>query len=174
LCSALSLDRQQVIVYAGSLALQNHPVNLLIDAFVYLQAYVQQQGIASHVRFTGHLPRSIVHTFLALGAVSVDPVQDDSVAQARSPLKIFESLYVGVPVVTADVGDRRLLLDDGRAGVLVAPGDPLALAQGILSVLRDPIFARGLAEAGRRHVQQHYTWPQLAACWETLYKVGAT
>lgn len=193
--TALRLDGQQVIVYAGSLALQNHPVNLLIDAFVYLlpmlpntslllvgsgedlahlQEYVQQQGVANQVRFTGHLPRSSVHTFFALGDVSVDPVQDDSVAQARSPLKLFESLCVGVPVVTADVGDRRLLLDEGRAGVLVAPGDPLALAQGILAVLGDPIFAKKLAEAGQRHVQAHYTWSQLATRWATLYEARAT
>ncbi len=69
--------------------------------------------------------------------VSVEPVYDDLAARARSPLKILESLAVGTPVVAGDVGDRREMLYDGQAGLLVKPGDSDALATGILALLQD-------------------------------------
>jgi glycosyltransferase involved in cell wall biosynthesis len=95
-------------------------------------------------------------------------VYDNIVARARSPLKIFESMALGVPVVTGDVGDRAALLDEGRAGVLVEPGSAAALARGMCQVLEDPAHLQTLRRACQQHVQ-HYTWQALAARWEQVY-----
>ena len=190
--AALGLDRRRVIAYAGTLALQNHPVDLLIDAFAQLAAgtpdlvllligggedlpllrqRVAALGLRERVFFTGQVSQPSVRGYLALAELSVDPVRDDDVARARSPLKIFESMALGVPVVTGDVGDRAALLDGGHAGVLVPPGDSAALARAISAVLADEARRAALAEAGRQQARR-YTWRALAAAWERLYSMS--
>jgi glycosyltransferase involved in cell wall biosynthesis len=187
--AALGLAGRRVVAYAGTLALQNHPVDLLIDAFAQVAARVpdaallligggedlprlrrqaEQLGLRDRVRFTGQAPRRGVPAYLALADVSVDPVRDNDVARARSPLKIFESMALGVPVVTGDVGDRAALLDGGRAGVLVRPGDATALAEALAALLTDEPRRQALADASRRHTLR-YTWADLAARWEAIY-----
>ncbi len=187
--TALGLDGQRVIAYVGTLALHNHPVDLLLDAFAQLapafpdtkllligggedlpllRRRVEELGLAKRVLFTAHLPQASVRAYLALAALSVDPVRDDDVARARSPLKLFESLALGVPVVTGDVGDRAAALQEGQAGVLVCPGDATALACGIASVLSHEAKLAAMARAGQQHVR-NYEWPRLAAQWEAVY-----
>jgi glycosyltransferase involved in cell wall biosynthesis len=52
--------------------------------------------------------------------------------------------------VATDVGACREVLDGGRYGLLVAPGSPEALADGIREVLSHPASARQRAEAARQ------------------------
>lgn len=188
--SALRLDGSRVVAYFGSIAFQNHPVDLLIDAFALvhrraadarllvigagedlpaLDEQAKRLGIEDVVRLTGYLPQQALPPFLALADVSVDPVHDDSVARARSPLKLFESMSMGVPVVTADVGDRAEWLDHGAAGVLVTPGDAAALADAICALLDDPARRRQLADRASLRAATHYSWSTLAAQWLRVY-----
>lgn len=186
---SLGLDGRPVIAYAGTLSLHNHPVNLLVEAvpdllereprlvtlligggedLEMLRRQITDKNLAGAFRFTGHVSRPLLRGLLGLVVASVDPVHNDAVAAARSPLKIFESLALGVPVVTADVGDRRVLLANGTAGQLVAPGQPASLAEGISRLLEDTSMAREKGAAGRSHVQQ-YDWVQLARRFEAVY-----
>lgn len=186
---ALGLQGRPVVAYAGTLALQNHPVDLLLAAWPLvlaavpeamllllgggedlpaLQAQVARLQLTTSVRFSGQLPHAAVPAFLALAALSVDPVRDDAVARARSPLKLFESMALGVPVVTGAVGDRRELLAAGRAGLLVAPGRPEALAESITALLQDEPRRLALAAAGLAQARR-YAWPSLALRWATIY-----
>ncbi len=188
--TALGLEGRQTIAYAGTLALHNHPVDLLLDAFTQiaprlpaavllligggedlplLREQAHERGLQDRVYFTGQIDHASMRVFLALADVSVDPVRDDAAARARSPLKLFESMALGVPVVTGDVGDRAALLDDGRAGTLVAPGDAAALAEGIAALLREHTTRKTMADAGRAWGEQ-FDWHRLADAWHAVYK----
>jgi glycosyltransferase involved in cell wall biosynthesis len=187
--AALGLRGRRVVAYAGTLALQNHPVDLLLDAFAriadelpdtdllligggedlpLLQARAAQRGLRDRLYFTGQVPHAAVPAFLALADLSVDPVRDDPVARARSPLKLFESMAIGVPVITGDVGDRAELLNGGSAGALVPPDDPAALADMIAQLLRDEPRRAALAAAGRDRAAA-YDWDKLAERWAMIY-----
>lgn len=186
---ALGLEGRRVIAYVGTLACHNHPVDLLLVAFarlaadvpdsvlllvgggedlVPLRAQAAAAGLQQRVRFTGHVPHRATRAYLALADLSVDPVCDNAVARARSPLKIFESLALGVPVVTGDVGDRAALLAYGQAGVLVRPGDAASLAAGITALLTDAPRRARLAAVGRLYARQ-FAWARLAAAWQRVY-----
>lgn len=190
--ASLGLTGRRVVAYAGTLALQNHPVDLLVDAFARvaathpdavlmligggedlptLQEAVRQRGLADRVYFTGHVTHQATAALLGLADLSVDPVRDDPVARARSPLKIFESMALGVPVVTGALGDRAELLANGAAGVLVRPGDPAALAEAMGQLLDDAPRRRAMGEAGRAHVRR-YDWALLARLWASIYQSG--
>jgi glycosyltransferase involved in cell wall biosynthesis len=65
-------------------------------------------------------------------------------------------MAVGTPVVAADLAGIPEILDHGRGGVLVPPGDVPALADAIERLLRDDALRRCYAEAARRHVERHF------------------
>ena len=183
--SGLGLGDGPVAAYVGTLSQTTHNVGLLLEAFALvaarvpaarlllvgdgedrgmLEARAARLGLGPRVLFAGAAPYDLVPCYLALAACSVDPVADDPVARARSPLKIVESLAAGTPVVTGDVGDRAEVL--GRdAGVLVAPGSTAALADGIVS-----LFEGGAPQASRVQARAaDYRWDRLAGEWLKVY-----
>jgi glycosyltransferase involved in cell wall biosynthesis len=186
----LGVGNQRVVMYVGTLSLVNHPVDLLLEAFAKLaprvwdvvlllvgggpdlsalKALACQLGIADRCRFAGRVEPDQVPILLSLAYVSVDPVYDDEVARARWPLKIMESLAARVPVVTGDVGDRREMLGEGAAGLLVSPGDPEALANGLEAVLSDPFLHQSLS-AGCKSQATRYTLEDLSSSLLTFYE----
>lgn len=188
----VGLQGSTLVAYVGHMRLVNHPVDLLLEAFSYLsredararlllvgsgedidhlRAQATQLGINDRVIFVGYVSHGWALRYLRIADLSVDPVQDDSVARARSPLKVFESMAVGTPVVTGDVGDRRSILDDGRAGVLVKPGDSRALADGILGLLRDEDRRRRMVEAALE-ARERYYWDVLVRDFAKVYDVA--
>jgi glycosyltransferase involved in cell wall biosynthesis len=187
--SQLGIDAGKVVVYVGNLSLTNHPIDLLLKAFARVperepaacllmvgggedfervRALAVQLGLGDQVRFVGRVRPGLVPAYLAIADVSVEPVHDDLVARARSPLKVFESMAVGTPVVAGDVGDRREVL--GTAGLLVAPGDVDALADGLLSVLQDAALRARMSEAARVRSEQYY-WDVLVHQFARVYEL---
>ncbi len=81
------------------------------------------------VIFTGRVKPDEMNVYYRLADVSVDPVNDTLADRGRCPLKIFESWQMGVPVVTSDVGDRKILAGDPPAATLAQPGSEEDLAQ---------------------------------------------
>lgn len=186
----LGLQGKKVVLYVGSLSLASHAVNLLVDAFEIVHArlpetallivgggedfgklkdMVNSLGLAEQTRFTGRMPADQVAAYYRLGNVSVDPVLDDEAAKGRSPLKLFESWASGVPFVTADVGERSILLGDPPAGVLTPPGKAELLAEGILAVLQNADFASQLVRLGYERAAA-YAWERQAAQMEKIYR----
>jgi glycosyltransferase involved in cell wall biosynthesis len=182
-----------LVVYAGTLGLLSHPLDLLFEAFPLvlqrlpqarllvvgggedydtLQALAVRLGIAAHTHFTGRVPASEVASYLAAADVSVDPVKEDEIARARSPLKVFESLAVGVPVVTSPVGDRQAILGGGRGGLLVPPGSSQALADGLVAILSDPALRQRL-RAEALHDRQQWYWESLTGRFAEVYRLAA-
>lgn len=158
--SRFELEGKRTVLYLGSMSLANHAVDLLLKAFAIvreaeplavlllvgggedydaLHAQADYLRLGESVLFVGRVPPHRAPLYYQLAEVSVDPVRNDPTAKARFPLKIVESLSVGVPVVTGDVGDRRAMLNGGETGLLVLPGSARSLAEGILSILQDPV-----------------------------------
>ena len=61
------------------------------------------------------------------------------------------------------------LIEPGETGWVCPPRDPAALAAAQLELLRDTERGRTLGEAGRRRVEERFTWERMAAQYESLY-----
>jgi len=83
-------------------------------------------------------------------------------ADYTSPLKLFEYMASGVPIVASDLPSMKEILRHGENAWLVRPGDPLALAEGIRILLSDRKRAESLAKTAREDVRS-YTWEARAA-----------
>ncbi|TBR14787.1 glycosyltransferase, partial [bacterium] len=70
---------------------------------------------------------------------------------------IIEAQACGVPVVATSVGGVNDIIDDGRTGLLVPPGDPESMAEAVLKIFNSPGLATELSEAAYRKVKEKYS-----------------
>lgn len=74
------------------------------------------------------------------------------------PVIVLEALAAAVPVVATAVGGTPEVIRPNLDGLLIPPGHPDALADGILAVLRDDAQRRRMGQAGQLHVREHFTF----------------
>ena len=74
---------------------------------------------------------------------------------------LVEAMAYGVPCIGTTVGSVPEILDRGRAGMLVPPGDVGALADSIINLLSDDSLAWRLGIEGRKRVEHYYTWDRV-------------
>jgi glycosyltransferase involved in cell wall biosynthesis len=86
--------------------------------------------------------------------------------EARA-LVVQEAMAAGLPVVVTAVGGLPELLDG--TGLLVPPGDPQALADGLERLLTDPALAADLADAARQRFAGFPTEGEVVAAWAQRY-----
>jgi hypothetical protein len=93
---------------------------------------------ADRVELRGHVPQAEVARELVLARVVAVPVRrTDMTLRHTSPLKAFEAMAAGRPIVASDLPSSREFLRHGENAWLVAPDDPAALAAGITRLLDD-------------------------------------
>jgi phosphatidylinositol alpha-mannosyltransferase len=109
-------------------------------------------ALASRIRMLGPLGEEGKAAMLA----SVDLLCVPALGGESFGIVLTEAMAAGTPVVASDLDAFRLVLDDGRAGVLVQAGSPNALSAAIADLLDDPARRATLAAAGR----------QRAAMWD--------
>jgi glycosyltransferase involved in cell wall biosynthesis len=83
---------------------------------------------------------------------------------------ILEAMASRTPIVAAAAGGPLELIDEGRTGLLVAPGDPEALAAALERLLADPAERARLGRAGREHVERNFSLERDARRMEELYR----
>ena len=115
------------------------------------------------LRVVERQPRADMPAFLALADVLVSA----RAYGGNLPLKIFDYLAAGRPIVATDIPTHRTVLSEERA-VLVEP-TAAAIAAGILGVLGDSGRARRLAAAARAHAKNHFGWGRFVDSVDALY-----
>jgi glycosyltransferase involved in cell wall biosynthesis len=133
-----------------------------------VKAFAEQLDCASRITFTGMLPPHEVAARLRGADVLVLPNPKSAISTAfTSPLKLFEYMASGRPIVASDLPAIREVLTDGRNALLVAPGDPQALVAGIRRIKEEAALGQRLAAQARRDVED-YTWSRRAERLEAL------
>jgi len=110
----------------------------------------------SNIVIVGHVPPSNVPQYLAASDVVVLPNIQEGWSYSTSPLKLFEYMASRRPIVASDLPVIREVLNHGNA-ILVEPGNPEALAEGICVVLDNEELADRIVEKAYSEVYQ-YTW----------------
>mgnify|MGYP002682685571 CR=1 FL=1 len=74
------------------------------------------------------------------------------------------------PVVATSVGAIPEIVENGRTGLLVPPGDASALAAGTIRLLGDQELAKRVAAAGRKYAEEHLSWEAVAEATVPVYE----
>lgn len=135
-------------------------------ASVELNRLVERYDLEDSVRFVGH--RDDVPEFLAAADIFAFPSLSEGLGGA-----VIEAMALGVPTVASDIAALREVTGGGAA-LLVPPGDPGALADGLAALLTDSKRARSLGEAGRRRYLEHYTVDRMVdRTWDLYQRLAA-
>ena len=84
------------------------------------------------------------------------------------PPVVFEALATGAPVVTANTDAARELLTDGESALLVRPGDPVALAAALQTLVIDDSLRTRIAARGREVYVERASRRVLGERWRSL------
>ncbi len=102
--------------------------------------------------------------FLSKLDIAVLPSRAEGMSNA-----VLEYMAAARPIVASAVGAMPDVLHDETHGLLVAPGDPVALADQIARLLRDPPLARRLGAAARQRANEHFSRPAMVRRFEEFY-----
>ncbi len=122
---------------------------------------LEELGLSGAARFTGAVPPDQVPSLLSEMDVGVAPYPTRR--SYVSPLKVFEYLAAGLPVVASGAEQITELVGDGEAGLLVEPENPTALAGALQELASEPERRVRLGRAGRAKVLAGHTWDAVAA-----------
>jgi glycosyltransferase involved in cell wall biosynthesis len=107
-----------------------------------MQALARRLGVQEQVRFLG----SVADVPQRLAAVQVFAL---STRWEGMPLALVEAMAAGCACIGTDVVGVREIIDHGRTGLLVPPGDPRALADALQRLLQESALAEQLGHAAR-------------------------
>ncbi|GGY18587.1 glycosyltransferase family 4 protein [Paludibacterium paludis] len=135
-----------------------------------LRAELESQPGWSRVNDLGVLDRAGVADVLArskIGLVTLFPTPNYVDAL---PIKLFEYMAAGMPVIASDFPVWREIVDDAGCGLLVDPQDPSAIASAIRTLMQDDGTAAAMGRAGQRAVLARYSWAAEAEKLCSLYR----
>lgn len=114
-----------------------------------LEAHARSARLAAHVLFTG-FRRDVPRLIDAMDVVALPSLYEGM------PLTAIEASAMAKPIVATAVDGTAEVVQDGTTGLLVPPGDPVALAEAIRVILRNSTRAKEMGEAGRRWVRARF------------------
>lgn len=173
------LSGKKVIVYVGS-ASSWHGIGILVCAMAFLpddyRALIVCQtsedlaksaaliGVSDRIFVTGFVKHDEVPAYICAADVAVAPYEPAGLRNTKefgfyfSPLKLFEYMACGRPVVASDVDLVREVVSGSGCGLLVHPSDPWMLARGIAKVVDLPDKGGAMGIAGRKACTSKYNW----------------
>ena len=129
-----------------------------------LSALARKLKVTKRVTFTGSRPQQDLYRYYGAADAAVTVPHYEPFGM--TPL---EAMACGVPVVGSRVGGIKTSVVDGETGYLVPPKDPKALADRLLRLLSDGALRDRMGRAGRRRVEEHYTWKRIATLAATAF-----
>ncbi len=122
------------------------------------------ESLRDEVRFLGSCDRRTLRACHALADVFCAP----SLGRESFGMVLLEAMAAGVPVIASDIDGYTEVVEAGVDGLLVSPGDPVALAGALDYLLGDPGLRATLARAGRRKAA-NLGWGRIADAVEGAY-----
>lgn len=128
-----------------------------------LERLRDELGLAERVRMTGWVDDA--RRYLGSADILVVPSRWESF-----PLVICEAMFLGLPVVAADVGSIDEAVADGETGFVVPPEDESALVEALQRLLSDPDLRASMGRRGYEIASERFSAAQMAASFESLYE----
>ncbi|KAF0182399.1 MAG: glycosyl transferase group 1 [Nitrospirae bacterium] len=129
-----------------------------------IESAIRKQGLQDDVTMLGHCED--VPAVLA----SIDVLVHPSYANEGVPQSILQALAMKRPVVASDAGAISEVITDGQTGFLIQPKRPDQIAGRVVELCRNAEVRAAFGEAGRRLVEQKYSFQHMLNVIEELYR----
>lgn len=133
------------------------------DLEEYLRSLTDEVGVADRVHVLG--PRKDVPALMH----AIDVFAMPSIWEGFG-LVLLEAMSAARPIVASRVATIPEVVVDGETGVLVPPGDPIALADALAELAENPAVGRQFGEAGRERLRRYFSIEKMVGDTELLYR----
>ncbi len=186
---ALRAGRRHLVCYVGIMGPQDgvdrlvdaidHYVNVLGrddahfallgfgDSLESLRRKASELELDDYVTFTGPVDHAEISRWLSTAAVGVTPDPVNEFNHRSTMNKTLEYMAHGVPVVATDLRETRRCAD--AAATYAPEGSPEQLAEGIATLLDDPVRRRRMGRTGRTRIERDLAWDLQAAAYLAVF-----
>ncbi len=123
-------------------------------------------GLARQVKFLGYIDDEQKINFLAQGDVFLFPSQ----LCEGLPYSLLEAMAAGLPIIATTVGAVPEIIQQGRNGLLIPPGDSQKLVESIICLLSRPRLLEKMARNNRKTAEQKYDIHIVCNQFKQLYE----
>jgi colanic acid/amylovoran biosynthesis glycosyltransferase len=157
-CGRLTVGKNQEVLIRATALLRNEGIPAVLTLaggddsptqtyLRHLEVCTRELGLEPYVEFLGQASEDVVRQHLedahAFSLVSL---------HEGVPVVVMEAMAMEIPVVVTDVGGMRDLVDDGKEGLVVPPGDPQVVFNRLLGLARSPALAKSFGPAARAKI----------------------
>ncbi len=130
----------------------------------------EQMGLTDSVDYRGWVEPADLPALLRDADVAIYPFDDTLVNRTKSAFKLLELMNAGLPVVAEAVGQNAEVIQDGRSGRLIPPGDVPAFTAALSELAADPDLRAQLGQGACQRIHDQFSWSRQVASLETLYR----
>jgi glycosyltransferase involved in cell wall biosynthesis len=188
---ALGLTGEPVVMWVGGYY-PWHDLDLMLDSFAQvlqrnsnarlvlvgegptrpsIAQKILKNGLQKSVIMTGAIAHADVPGMLSVADIAVVPSArlPASRGGTGTPLKLFEYMAAGKPIVATDLNQAAEVIQHGHNGLLVEPGDVNGFADAIVTLLNNPVKRLHLGQHARQQAIDLYTWDRYTRRLEDIY-----
>jgi glycosyltransferase involved in cell wall biosynthesis len=185
------IEKEYDVIYQGGITLERgafnlvQAIHLLRDKYPQIKLvfvgpfndpegrelvynYIEENHLSENVLFVGRIPHLEVEDYIRkskIGAVTLMPVPK---YYKNIPIKQFEYMSCGIPVVGSDLPPIKRFLTAYNSGIVVDPTKPEEIAKAFNILLSDTRLCKEMGENGLQAVREEYNWGKME---ERLYKI---
>ena len=138
-----------------------------VELLAMADQLLKELGIADVTTFVGQVDHQGVPAQLAEIDIYVALSRLDSESFG---VAVLEASAMALPVVVSDAGGLPEVVVDGQTGIVVKRDDPAAAAAALEELVLDPERRTAMGAAGRRHVEEKYSWGASVELMESVYR----
>jgi glycosyltransferase involved in cell wall biosynthesis len=142
------------------------------DGLPGLQSHAQAIGVASRTIFPGWVDYDQAQRYIAAADTIVNPYRDTLINRSKCAGKVVSAMALGKAVVASRMGQNLEYIEDGRSGLLTAPGDAGDLARALMAVLSDRALAAELGRNARQRIWERFDWDSRIGDVERAYQIA--
>ena len=119
--------------------------------------------------YLGILDRAGVNALYGKSVVGLVLLQPLKNYVASKPIKMYEYMAAGLPVVASNFPLWRALIEENECGICVPPDDPDSIRQAIVRLFKDRDLAQAMGARGRAVIEEKYNWDKEKLILYALY-----
>ena len=173
------LNNNFVIAFTGTFA-QWHGIEILAESIKYLkdkipsvkvmfigdgilrgkiEEIIKRDNVEKYSLTTGLIPFSRMPEYLAACDVLLTPcINNQDTDFFNSPIKLFEYMAMGKPIIATDVGQQGEVIRDRENGILIPEKDPAALADAVFELYKNPDLCDKIGRNARKDAVEKHNW----------------
>jgi glycosyltransferase involved in cell wall biosynthesis len=119
---------------------------------------IERKSLRNYVFLKDPVPYTEVNKYYRQAKIGLLLFEDNQLHRTILPIKVFEYMSFGLPILGSNFGHIQDYIQEGRAGLTVNPSNPVEIAEAFLKLLENNDLYESLSRNGRMAAAEKYSW----------------